>query len=174
MQFKFTLCQCTWIISNYFSCGTKGLMMPSKGTKYYIRCIEMAKGGCIPKTRYMIYSTKNPSNGPWLWCSWQSGRFRHQRSVVRIPTSAMINLYSNVIICQLQPRKDKNKEKEAGKGPFKKKNHSNGLQWKESYFLTLNRCHIFSKFHEVDLAWVLAWVWNNWNHKTLAVAQWLS
>ena len=38
-------------------------MMPSKGTKYYIRCIEMAKGGCIPKTRYMIYSTKNPSNG---------------------------------------------------------------------------------------------------------------
>ena len=33
----------------------------------------------------------------------------------------MINLYSNVIICQLKPRKDENKEKEAGKGPFKKK-----------------------------------------------------
>ena len=27
---------------------------------------------------------------------------------------------SNVIICQLQSRKDKNKEKEAGNGPLKK------------------------------------------------------
>ena len=56
--------------------------------------------------------------GPWLWRSWQSGRFRHQKSMVRIPTSAMINLYLNVIICQLQPSKDENKEKEARKGPF--------------------------------------------------------
>ena len=31
----------------------------------------------------------------------------------------MINLYSNVIISQLQPREDENKEKEARKSPFK-------------------------------------------------------
>ena len=54
--------------------------------------------------------------GLWLWPSWQSGHFLHQRSAVRIPTS--VRKSSNVIICQLQSRKDQNKEKEAGKGPF--------------------------------------------------------
>ena len=71
--------------------------------------------------RLMLGQHKVGILGPWLWRSWQSDRFRHQRSVVRIPTSAMINLYSNIIICQLQPRKDENKEKEAGKGPSKKR-----------------------------------------------------
>ena len=26
--------------------------------------------------------------GPWLWCSWQSGRFRYQRTPVRIQSLA--------------------------------------------------------------------------------------
>ena len=49
------------------------------------------------------------------------GRAAASDSVVQIPTSAMINLNSKVIICQLQPGKDENKEKEAGNGPFLKK-----------------------------------------------------
>ena len=56
--------------------------------------------------------------GPWLWRSWQSGRLRHQRSTVQIPTWAI--KFSNIIICQLQSRKDENKEKEAGNDPIKK------------------------------------------------------
>ena len=64
------------------------------------------------------FRLKDSFRWPRLWRSWQSGRFQHQRSVVRIPTSAMINLYWNVIICKLQPRKGENKEKEAGNGPF--------------------------------------------------------
>ena len=54
--------------------------------------------------------------GPWLWRSWQSGRFRHQSSVVLIPT--LTKFFEN--ICQLQFRKDKNKVRGAGIGPFKK------------------------------------------------------
>ena len=34
--------------------------------------------------------------GPWLWRSWQSGRFRHQRSVVRIQTSA--KFFENICV----------------------------------------------------------------------------
>ena len=34
--------------------------------------------------------------GPWLWRSWQSGCFRHQRSPVRIPTSAIFRTYLSV------------------------------------------------------------------------------
>ena len=58
--------------------------------------------------------------GQWLWLSWQSGRFRYQRSAVRIQTPA--NFYRTCIIyCQLYCiEKKKIKEKEAGNGPFKK------------------------------------------------------
>ena len=54
----------------------------------------------------------------WLWLSWQSGRFRHQRSAVQIQSQAKFLL--NIVNCQLC-RKDENKEKEAGNGPFFKK-----------------------------------------------------
>ena len=36
--------------------------------------------------KFFPFLTLNHS--PWLWRSWLSGRFRHQRSAVRIPTSA--------------------------------------------------------------------------------------
>ena len=57
----------------------------------------------------------------WLWLSWQSGHFRHQRSAVRIPSLAKFIL--NIVCCQLY-WKDENKEKEAGKVPFYFKNIS--------------------------------------------------
>ena len=56
--------------------------------------------------------------GEWLWHSWQSIRFGHQRSAVLILTLAIKS--SNIIECQLQSRRDKNKEKEAGNVPLKK------------------------------------------------------
>ena len=55
--------------------------------------------------------------GQWLWLSWQSGRFRYQRSAVPIQTPA--NFYRTFIYCQLYcNEKTKIKEKEAGNGPF--------------------------------------------------------
>ena len=57
--------------------------------------------------------------GPWLWRSWQSGRFRHQRSAVRIPTSA-IN-YFECISVNCFPEKTKIKKKRLGMAQFKKK-----------------------------------------------------
>ena len=57
-------------------------------------------------------------NGQWGWLSWQSGHFSHQRSAVRIPTSAKFLL--NFVCCQLY-WKDENKEKEARSGPLLKK-----------------------------------------------------
>ena len=53
----------------------------------------------------------------WLWLSWQSGRFRYQRSEVRIQIPA--NFYRTFIYCELYCiEKTKIKEKEAGNGPF--------------------------------------------------------
>ena len=47
------------------------------------------------------------NQGQWLWQSWQSGRFRHLRFTVQIPTAAKI--YLSIV----------NEEEEAGKGPLK-------------------------------------------------------
>ena len=47
----------------------------------------------------------------WLWLSW----YQHQRSMVQIQSSAKFIL--NIVYSQLYI-KDKNKEKEAGNGPF--------------------------------------------------------
>ena len=59
-------------------------------------------------------NVKNPNKkvlnfGPWLWRSWQNGRFRHQRSAVRIPTSAMN--YFECISDNCFPEKTKIKKK---------------------------------------------------------------
>ena len=58
----------------------------------------------------------SPPKG-WLWRSWQSGCFRHHRSVVRIPTLAISYLKH---IGQLISRRDQNKEKEAENDQLKK------------------------------------------------------
>ena len=55
--------------------------------------------------------------GQWLWLSWQSSWFRHQRSAVRIPSFSKFLL--NIVYCQLY-WKDENTEKMSGNGPFKK------------------------------------------------------
>ena len=40
--------------------------------------------------------------GQWLWLSWQSGRLRHQRSLVQIWSSA--NFYQAFVYCELKKR----------------------------------------------------------------------
>ena len=87
-------------------------------------------------------------NGLWLWRIWQSSRFRHQRSAVGIPTSAITS--SNVIIGLLQSRKDDTKEKEAGKGPWKKSNTQKDIIKVVEQFLR----HIYSKFEVCCLAYL--------------------
>ena len=62
----------------------------------------------------------SPPKG-WLWRSWQSGCFRHHRSVVRIPTLAISYLKH---IGQLISRRDQNKEKEAWNDQLKTTNKS--------------------------------------------------
>ena len=57
-------------------------------------------------------------DGWWLWLSWYSGRFRHQRSVVRIQSLEFFLLILN--ICLLCIAKTKIKKKEAGDGLFLK------------------------------------------------------
>ena len=52
-----------------------------------------------------------------VWLSWLSGSFQYQRPAVRILSSAKIYLYWTVN-CVM--KKNENKEKEAGNGPFKK------------------------------------------------------
>ena len=59
-----------------------------------------------------------PSLGLWLWHSWQRGRFRYQRTRVRIQSSATFIEQLLLTVC----RKDlKINEKEAENGPFLKK-----------------------------------------------------
>ena len=43
----------------------------------------------VGMTVILFKLAKSKDYGQWLWRSWQSGRFRHQRSAVRIPTSAI-------------------------------------------------------------------------------------
>ena len=49
---------------------------------------------CVPLFGCLWQSIR--TTWPWLWRSWQSGRFRHQRSVVWIPTSAKFYLCISV------------------------------------------------------------------------------
>ena len=80
----------------------------------YVLSHELRCRRCAPT--YIQYITINPL-GQWLWLSWQSGRFRYQRSAVRIQTSA--HFYRTFIYCQLYCfEKTKIKEKEAGNGHF--------------------------------------------------------
>ena len=55
---------------------------------------------------------------------------------------------SNVIICQLQSRKDKNKEKEAGNGPLKK---SENVEWNININLRQNRLQIKLSFETTNM-----------------------
>ena len=59
---------------------------------------------------------KSSSTGLWLWLSWQSSRFRYQRSAYRIQSSALIFLNKFTV------EKTKIKRKEAEKGPLKSSN----------------------------------------------------
>ena len=65
-----------------------------------------------------LLDSKSPKTGQWLWLSWYSGRFRHQRSVVRIQSLEFFLLILN--ICLLCIAKTKIKKKEAGDGLFLK------------------------------------------------------
>ena len=76
-----------------------------------------------------IWNKKNYKAGQWLWRSC----FRHQRSAVQIPTSAIFYL-PNV---QLN-RKDKNREKEAGNGASKK-NNMNSLKFNQKITLMISK-----------------------------------
>ena len=59
--------------------------------------------------------------GQWLWSSWQSGRFWHQRTRVQIQSSAIFIKDLFTVRCY---DKRTNKEKESGKRPFKKQQGS--------------------------------------------------
>ena len=79
---------------------------------------------CWPPTNQPISQTLY-DRWEWLWLSWQSGRFRYQRSSVRILTPA--NFYRTIIYCQMYYiEKTKIKEKEAGNGPFFRKKNTLG------------------------------------------------
>ena len=85
------------------------------------RTIQLQGSHGAKDTRYILRQTCVCNiyvKGQWLWLSWQSGRFRQQRSAVQTQSSAKFLL--SIVNCQLC-RKDKNKEKEAGNGPFSKK-----------------------------------------------------
>ena len=67
----------------------------------------------------------------WLWLSWWSGRFWHQRSAVLIQSSANLihyKMYHKLYWKEKNRKKkklhwnDENKEKEAGNSPIKNKN----------------------------------------------------
>ena len=67
---------------------------------------------CLTTTKFQV--------GPWLRRSWQSGRFRHQRSAVQIQTLA-INIFKPISVNCFQA-KMKIRKKVAGNGPLKKLN----------------------------------------------------
>ena len=70
----------------------------------------------VAAINYMSFPLPNDMYvGQWLWLSWQSSRFRNQRSAVRIVSLAKFLL--NIVYCQLY-WKDENKEKEAESGPL--------------------------------------------------------
>ena len=59
--------------------------------------------------------------GQWLWLSWQSSCFRYQRFMVRIQSSAKLDLYRTFVYCQLCIEKTKIKNKRPGMTHFLKK-----------------------------------------------------
>ena len=63
----------------------------------------------------MIRLNIDENYGQWLWLSWESGHFLHQRSVVQIQPTKI--LYRTFDYCQLH-WKYENKEKEARSDPF--------------------------------------------------------
>ena len=70
---------------------------------------------CLKRPAFNNMHTMN-DKGPWMWLSWQSGCFRHQRSTVWNPLSAKFIL--NVVSCQLYWKDENNKKIKAGNGPF--------------------------------------------------------
>ena len=60
--------------------------------------------------------------GQWLCLSWQNGRFRYQRSAVRIQSLAKVYLYRTFVYCQLCIEKTEKKKKRGKEWTiFKKK-----------------------------------------------------
>ena len=53
-----------------------------------------------------------------MWLSWQSGRFEHQSSAVRIQSTA--TFIEPIFPVNCSYKKDENKEQEAGKCPRQK------------------------------------------------------
>ena len=56
-----------------------------------------------------------------VWLSWQSGRFQYQISPVRNPVIGENLFILNICLLSTVYRKEENKEKEVGNGPFLKK-----------------------------------------------------
>ena len=81
---------------------------------HYLPVEHVIKWQLLPKGKIIKYVQ-------WLWFSWQSGCFLHQRSTVRIQSSQ--TLYYQ-LYC-----KDENKEKEAGNGPIFKKVRQNCVRF---------------------------------------------
>ena len=82
--------------------------------------LKMAEGLLVNTTKYFGWGRdklKWRNRGQWLWRSWQSSRFRHQRSTVGILSLAN-NL--SVYLSMAWYWKDQNKEREAEIGPFLK------------------------------------------------------
>ena len=107
-----------------------------------------------------------------MWRSYQSGRFRYQRTWVRIQSSAsFIEHLFSVNFC----RKDENNEKEAGNGPFFKKENTN--TWPQckfrpnfctakvmNYFYNFYCCALGSDWRQCSLGEIeLADVASMWN-----------
>ena len=92
---------------------TSGVQFPVDVSMRQV-CEKQSNATIVPQCCGLLElcSTYNKESdlGQWLWLSWQSGHFRLQRSAVRIQ-------HWQNFIYQLHNRKDKNKEKEARKGP---------------------------------------------------------
>ena len=92
----------------------------SKGSWHYqgntmdVKC-DAPVNHCAVLKNFCRYTNIHHCGQWWWWLSWQSGRFRHQRSAVRIPTSAKFLL--NNVYCQLY-WKDENKKKRPGVAHF--------------------------------------------------------
>ena len=76
--------------------------------------------------------TNKLNNGQWLWLSWYSCRFWHQRSAVSFQSSENLFIYS-----QLYWKDDNKRKKETGIGPDLKKNNFN------NYLIGHNTCKLF-------------------------------
>ena len=70
-----------------------------------------ATGRCY-RNSITFYNRIKYNIGAWLWSSWRSSRFRHQRSVVRIQTSA--KFFENICVylsIAIQKRRIKKKKR---------------------------------------------------------------